>query len=235
MALIKVHQISKDHFRRCPILPIIQRPILPINRPSPIVVCPRHTLKINNKAPALIPALISTKAELELDRGVTRLKQYMRDDLAKTAAGVGVELGVAAGVFSATLLELGSLTKLYSIDRWSDHHNEVEYQQVLSLLARFGARSEIIRKTFSDALSLFADDSLNFIYIDGYAHTGQEAGGTLRDWWPKVKHGGIFSGHDYTRRYPQTVSAVNAFAAEHNISISITSEDNFPSWIMVKP
>jgi hypothetical protein len=79
------------------------------------------------------------------------------------------------------------------------------------------------------------------IYIDGYAHTGQEGGQTLRDWWPKLAPGGVFAGHDYDlAAYPQTVCAVNDFILEMDrrgirLHLQVIDEKPHPSWWIVKP
>lgn len=158
-----------------------------------------------------------------------------RIDLASRAVGVGVELGVAAADYSAALLQHGRLDRLYSVDRWTDHHDEAEMMRAREALAPFGDRSIILRATFADAVGRFADESLDFIYIDGYAHTGQEGGRTLADWWPKLKPGGIFAGHDYCRQYQPTMDAVDAFAAAHGLTVNVTDEPDLPSWWIVKP
>lgn len=161
---------------------------------------------------------------------------YMtRNDLANTFSGIGVELGVASGDYSAKILTNSSVFKLYSIDRWIDHHDDREYHRACDLLGRFGSMSEIIRDTFANAVNQFRDGYFNFIYIDGYAHTGQERGQTLRDWWPKLAGGGIFSGHDYDPHYQPTIEAVDEFASLNRLAITVTSEPHLPSWFCVKP
>jgi hypothetical protein len=159
-----------------------------------------------------------------------------RLDLALRFSGHGVELGVAAGAFSRHLLESAQVQKLWSIDRWSDHHGLKEYRAAADLLSEIGgARSTTLRMTFSEAADLFDHESLDFIYIDGYAHTGQESGRTLEQWWPKLKPGGVFAGHDYSPKYPQTIRAVDAFVKQHRLHISLTTEEELPSWCLIKP
>lgn len=158
-----------------------------------------------------------------------------RDELAQLAAGVGAELGVASGSYSETLLRMGRLDKLYSVDRWTDHHDEAEMAAATEKLEPFGSRSGIIRSTFEAAADLFGEGFFDFIYIDGYAHTGQDDGKTLAKWWPKLKRGGIFAGHDYDPQYEPTVEAVDRFAREHGLSITLTGELSLASWMIIKP
>ena len=157
-----------------------------------------------------------------------------RNDLAQSFKGRGIELGVAKGVFSDIILQNNKVTKLVSIDRWSDHHTLDEYIEVIRLLKVYDERSSVTRSSFEMALPSFTDGTLDFIYIDGYAHQGQERGKTLSDWWPKLKKGGLFCGHDYHRRWPATIEAVNRFMEANNLSISVTQDDEYPSWWVVK-
>lgn len=148
-----------------------------------------------------------------------------------------IELGVAAGKFAAEMLARNSTMLYAGIDRWSDHHDDAEMRRAQILLGTDNpGPATLIRSTFRDALQLFEDDFADMIYIDGYAHTGQERGETLRDWWPKLKPGGIFAGHDYdAREYPQTVAAVDDFVRENRLEMHLTGEEKLPSWYLRKP
>ena len=145
------------------------------------------------------------------------------------AGSICLELGVAQGEFADLVLSKYPVV-LYGIDRWSDHHNDREYKNTLDRLSKFGDRSIIIRKTFEEAVHDFEDGFFDLIYIDGYAHTGQENGRTLRDWYPKLKSGGIFSGDDYSKKYPQTISAVDRFLSEYNLELHLTDEIGESIW-----
>jgi len=130
---------------------------------------------------------------------------------------------------------LDCVQKLYSIDRWTEkHHSIYEYQLALLRLQKFGARSLVLRATFEEALVLFEDGGLDFVYVDGYAHTGQEGGKTLEDWWPKIKPGGVLAGHDYDALFQPTIDAVDAFVARHGLELHLTEEENLRSWWVVK-
>lgn len=161
-----------------------------------------------------------------------------RAQLARLFTGQGVELGVAAGKFSAQILAAGQCERLWSIDRWNDHHDAKEYVRAARELVMQGrGRCIPLRMTFAEALPFFADGSLGFVYVDGYAHTGQDGGRTLEDWWPKLKPGGVFAGHDYHPRWQPTKDAVDAFAARHGLTLSFTQEappDGWPSWFTFK-
>jgi predicted O-methyltransferase YrrM len=154
---------------------------------------------------------------------------------------IGVEVGVAAGYFSDILLSSSNFKRLYSIDAWADHHDSKEYIQCVSTLAKHGSSSVVMRMFFDDALAHFPDEFFDFVYVDGYAHTGQEDGQLFDDWYPKLKKGGIFSGHDYdNQKYPQTVVAVDRFAATVDKEVivipasCINVKDMHPGWYFIK-
>ncbi len=148
---------------------------------------------------------------------------------------IAVELGVARGEFSDALLLRGPETMhLTSVDRWSDHHDAAEEQFARGLLAQHGKRSAVLKATFDEALMMFPNNHFDFIYIDGYAHTGQENGQTLWRWWTKLKCGGIFAGHDYHPQWPETVAQVDRFIANMGHHMFTTPDDEFPSWWTVK-
>lgn len=102
-----------------------------------------------------------------------------RDDIALLLepGGVGVELGVAEGRMSDKILRRSELSFLYSIDWWSGDrgHDVEEYKTALRILDPHRARNSTLRLSFAEALDLFPDDHFDFVYVDGYAHTGEEA------------------------------------------------------------
>lgn len=165
----------------------------------------------------------------------TEVQFPTRADLALSVppGGTMVELGVAAGMFACVLMARNPRARYIGIDRYTDHHGEREYRAAKDRIKSKGGK--LLRATFSDALRMFTDDFNPLIYVDGYAHTGQEEGRTLRDWWPKVKPGGIFAGHDYHPTYQATIDAVDAFVAEHGLTLNIIEEKPFPSWWVRKP
>jgi hypothetical protein len=158
-----------------------------------------------------------------------------RHELAATFRGVGAELGVAGGHFSSAILKHGQVAQLWSIDKWDDHHDLKEYKAAATLLATRGAgRCIPLRMTFNEAVGLFEDQSLSFVYVDGYAHLGQQDGKTLEMWWPKLRAGAIMAGHDYHSDFPKTIQAVDRFVADVGAEVNLTGEVKYPSWWFVK-
>lgn len=156
---------------------------------------------------------------------------------------IGIELGVAEGKFSETLLKTKRFAHLYSIDMWAGdrYHDTAQYKRALQRLLPFREQNTTIRMTFDEALDLFPNAFFDFIYVDGYAHTGEEEGATFRNWWPKLKSGGVMAGDDYSPKWPLVVQAVDAFIADHQLEMAVLnfkSDDpwsQYPTWVTIKP
>ena len=148
---------------------------------------------------------------------------------------IGIELGVASGKYSKYLIENHNFVEYYGIDKWNDHHDEKEKNLVLELFKN-NQNVKVMHMSFDDALNLFSDCYFDFIYIDGYAHTGQNDGKTIRTWFKKLKNGGIFSGHDYCeKKWPKTYQQVNNIIRdEFGYEIKKTGEIVEPSWYIIK-
>jgi hypothetical protein len=169
------------------------------------------------------------------DQGRMQLARLLPD------GGVGIELGVAAGYFSDALLRCSKLKVLFSIDAWADHHDSQEYLLAVRRLAKHGNWSVVLRMFFDDAIALFDDESIDFIYLDAYAHTGQENGRLIDRWWKKLKIGGLFAGHDYDPKWPETVEAVDAFCERTGLkpqevpgAKTGNHQDTYASWYVYK-
>lgn len=153
---------------------------------------------------------------------------------------VGVELGVASGDFSKRMVESGKFEMFYGVDLYGDHHDTSEYVQALKYVG-LGANYRLLRMRFNEALELFADESVDFVYVDGYAHTGEDAGRTIFEWLDKVKVGGLLCGHDYDPEWPRVVAAVNDLAERTGFTLLVTTstqnpgpQDRHPSWAVLK-
>jgi hypothetical protein len=48
------------------------------------------------------------------------------------------------------------------------------WRKVVGLLEAYAARSTVLRATFAEALALFPDEYFDLVYLDGYAHTGND-------------------------------------------------------------
>lgn len=182
----------------------------------------------------------------EVQRGQLDPGGSTRQDIALLSEKgcIGAEFGVDTGQLSERFLKLNHFSSFHSIDKWDDQaHSERQYWAVTEKLMNY-PRSRVWRMTAQKFATLIPDEMFGFIYIDCYAHTGQNDGEVLKCLWPKLAPGGIFSGDDYdSLAWPKTVAAVDRFAELHRRSIHVHDDfigsndirmDGHPSWHIVK-
>jgi hypothetical protein len=181
--------------------------------------------------------------------------------------GRGVEIGVFKGQFSKEILSKWGGT-LYMVDVWRPLGDEYEdcanhsahtdaYVETMDNIRGLEERGIMIRSNSREASSIFADESLDFIYIDAN-HAYEFVKEDINFWFPKLRQGGIFAGHDYLpldwSREPLHVNgkdkyiysetgyyfgifgvnpAVDEFCSQREYSPNITSEW-FGTWWIIK-
>ena len=147
-----------------------------------------------------------------------------------------VELGVASGAYAEAVCARRPDVHYLGVDRWSDHHDVIEMRAAWERVRRF-PRAQFCRATFEEVARTTPEDSLDAVYVDGYAHTGQDNGRTLDLWWPKVKRGGFLCGHDFDlEKWPHTFKAVTYFAGHRGLDIEVIPEPGgFASWRIWRP
>lgn len=132
-----------------------------------------------------------------------------RADLAKLFGEInfkiGAEIGVLSGEYSEVLCRLNPKAKIYSIDSWISYSEFPDftkknvlsncYNTAVKTLGKY-KNSNIIKKTSMDAIRDFADESLDFVYIDAN-HTFEYVFKDVTKWSKKVRKGGIVAGHDF--------------------------------------
>lgn len=103
-------------------------------------------------------------------------------------------------------------------DAWGDRN--ADYEECLRRLQQWIAvgRVVIMKATSSEAATSFRNGSLDFVYIDGN-HRRPHVDEDLWLWWPKVRVGGVFAGHDLTGIWePEVRPAVEEWAEREGIA-----------------
>ena len=117
---------------------------------------------------------------------------------------VGMEVGVWEGEFTEKFCEEGF--KMYGIDPWKARGSQSQVMQdnrAIRAIERLKPYDcTVIRKRSMQAITDFADESLDFVYIDG-DHSYRFVVEDIREWAKKVKKGGVVSGHDYACTDPE--------------------------------
>lgn len=153
-----------------------------------------------------------------------------------------VEIGVLNGGFSRMTIEVLKPDTLLLIDPYtrSDetygealdfihtaYSNEFDYQNLIRDFEKeiLLNQVEVVRKYSYEAVDYVADSSVDFIYHDA-SHLYSDLKRDLNEWLPKMKEGGIISGHDYIE-HPEfgVIQAVNEFMEEHGFEMIIFNEN----------
>jgi predicted O-methyltransferase YrrM len=129
---------------------------------------------------------------------------------------VFAEVGVRDGDSAAVILDTFPSMQYYAIDLW-DKESQKQQRAYKEFRARTGNHRDRITEIHGysyDVADQIPDNSLDMCFIDADHHYES----VIRDinaYWPKVKKGGIISGHDIDdAKTPGVRKAVEEFYAE---------------------
>jgi predicted O-methyltransferase YrrM len=181
---------------------------------------------------------------------------YRRYVESVTGPSTAVELGAWKGrstcFMGVEIANSGKPISFYTVDHWRGSAGEADYDSDLDLasgrlfkiflknIEAVAPHVNVIRSDSAAAAAHFADESVDFLYIDA-SHTYE---GVLRDllaWFPKVKNGGTIAGDDwcFSAAGEKTIrnAVVDYFgAAAAQIRVEDGSEPNceWLQWSVVK-
>ena len=174
---------------------------------------------------------------------------HVKDSHLKISA-IGAEVGVSEGATSAQLLSHFPKLHLLMIDSWretppeerqtackdylealtQDEHDKAK-QKALSVTEFAEERRTVFHLTSQKAAGRIEDGALDFVFLDG----DHSEAGVLRDleaWFPKVRRGGLFAGHDWGSKQLQGVTrAVNGFLEKKNLPLMVAK---YKTWWTIK-
>ena len=176
-------------------------------------------------------------------QSLVHLINFLGNDL------VGLELGVSKGESFMTLLHnCPNIKVLHGVDSYKPYtdflkdpydgnaahvvgYKEIDLDKSIAMnFFKFSGMGEKIRIHETDseeALQRIDDESLDFIFIDTYM-TYEQAYRDFNSWYPKLKNGGLFSGHDWTASAVQR--AVSEFRQQLNIQNTMSCFDQCFCW-----
>lgn len=153
---------------------------------------------------------------------------------------VGVEIGVClANTTEAFVKGIKNLKKLYAIDNYpifvdfgGEDLNE-ERQNLMKKAAKkklipYKDKVEFLNVSSEEFVKTLKDESLDFVFIDG-DHSFEAALKDFQNYYPKIKKGGIFAGHDI--QLESIRNALTYFLKEKSNSVNSVSNS---AWYIIK-
>ena len=120
-----------------------------------------------------------------------------------------VEVGVGRGDNAIAMLSSIPHAKFYLVDSYDVNNSTFQFGRIFTLEERsefindlkknlepFKDRAKLLILDSAEAAKRFPDDYFDFVYIDGQ-HEYISVLNDLKSWFPKIKRGGLISGHDY--------------------------------------
>lgn len=158
---------------------------------------------------------------------------------------IGAEIGMGYANTFCTFLDMcPNIKTLYGVDPYKPYtdtiHDEplvMTFDMIYSIkvkaltnIVETGKQEKVlfIEDNSENAAELIPDGELDFIFVDSYISV-EQIYEELQRWYPKVKFGGIFAGHDFESPHVQT--AVLRFREENNIKNNMSVFDQTFSWI----
>jgi hypothetical protein len=119
----------------------------------------------------------------------------------------------------------------------NDSNSSIEYIKKIrtDLMFKYAQWKNVwlLHEFSAQAVSRFTDNYFDFIYIDG-DHNYKAVKNDINIWWPKVKAGGILSGHDYCDTWG-VKKAVDEFCEENKLTLEVTTKDEvYKTWFIKK-
>jgi predicted O-methyltransferase YrrM len=151
---------------------------------------------------------------------------------------VGCEIGVCHGFTTEYFLKnTPTIKKVYVVDNypafvdWDGTRITAERQEVTkrlckSKLEKFGDKVVFAYESSVTFAQTLEDDSLDYVFVDG-DHSYEATLADIQNYWPKVKKGGIFAGHDIN--LTSVDNAVKEFFKETPVKVV---ENN--AWFLIK-
>jgi predicted O-methyltransferase YrrM len=153
---------------------------------------------------------------------------------------IGSWLGKSAAYMAVEICNSEKNISFYCVDTWkgSEEHSSDDliiqdklYESFLTNVSLAKDYITPVRLSSKEASQKFEDESLDFIFIDA-GHSYEDVYEDLRCWFPKLKNGGFFAGHDYSAAWPGVIKAVQEWAIENKFIISLVEQS---CWLMKKP
>lgn len=148
----------------------------------------------------------------------------------------GAEIGVGNGKHALRILKNLDVVKLYLIDPYVHYDNykgkrALKERAAKNTLRNWSDRIVWIKKFSDDAASHIKDGELDFVYIDGN-HGYKYVLNDIKNYYNKVKDGGLICGHDYHHRAVRM--AVNEILGDVSFKRCVPKKKTKDWWVWKK-
>ena len=132
---------------------------------------------------------------------------------------IGTFKGKSAVYMAEKMKDTNKIMNFFTIDIFesgeiNDHSSIIDvedlYKEVLKNIEPVKDLVKVIKGSSHKVHEQFEDNSVDFLFIDG-CHSYDCVSKDLSFWFPKVKHGGVISGHDYNESTAGVKKAVDEF------------------------
>lgn len=155
------------------------------------------------------------------------------------------EIGVEYGGYTDTYFS--NSYEIHLIDMWVTEGNDYYFSRrkgqvehgYNKVLEKYSDKDnvKIIKMKSDEAYKLYDDEYFDWIYIDA-DHSYEAVKNDILNWLPKLKKGGLISGHDYD----PSISDLNyeKYGVEKAVreifenKFHVTNEENYKSWYVRK-
>jgi hypothetical protein len=130
---------------------------------------------------------------------------------------VGSWVGRSICYLGVELINQGKKPRVFAVDTWlgSAEHKSFDilkedrlYNTFLKNITPLDGLVTPLRLNSLDAAASFKDESIDFLFLDA-SHQYEDVKRDIAAWYPKIKPGGIFAGHDVDGGWPGVNRAIN--------------------------
>lgn len=211
-----------------------------------------------------IPGVVYRLAGMRAIKRRDQLGVLLNEKGFETGAEVGVQQGYNA---EKILYFWKNCQSFLLIDLWSHQDNNYRdfannqdhqtfYEDAMFKMQPWRNITSVYRMKSIEAAQKIPDYSLDFVYIDA-RHDYCAVSEDIESYWPKLRPGGIMSGHDYLTQdempdpqdwsvcesgvqEPRAVrGAVDDFALKYGLTVTVTYNDPahraYQTWLVQKP
>jgi len=150
-----------------------------------------------------------------------------------------VELGVKEGKLTAFLLANNSDLRMVAVDLFApinradgpgvETYHDWNFEQIkrefIQRVEPYKNRVQLMQMLTTEAAPFVVDGNVDLVFIDA-GHDYDSVIADIEAWLPKVRSGGIVSGHDYQQKFPGVQRAVAEKLPLHEIKL----EDDSVWW-----